>query len=84
MLSQQDGDIQLVGYGSSRLAGRVEIFLSGQWGTICGDENFDPVSAAHVVCRQLRLGHAIGYHGIPLLRSAECCKLRNMYIPRDA
>ena len=46
-----DGDIRLVG-GSYQWEGRVEIYLSGIWGTITDSDwtNEDAV----VVCRKLR------------------------------
>ena len=60
-----DGALRLVN-GPSSKAGRLEIYHSGQWGTIC-DDNFAD-AAAGVACRQLALGssgtaRAGGYYG---------------------
>ena len=46
----KEGDIRLVG-GSYLWQGRVEIFLSGVWGTICDDGS--TYAEARVACRQL-------------------------------
>ena len=47
----RSGSVQLVG-GSSRNEGRVEVCISGAWGTIC-DNSWNNTDAG-VVCRQLR------------------------------
>ena len=56
------GDLRLVAdnfTSSSLSAGRLEIFIKGEWGTIC-DNKFGSVEA-DVACRQLGYSSALQY-----------------------
>ncbi|XP_030840612.1 deleted in malignant brain tumors 1 protein-like isoform X2 [Strongylocentrotus purpuratus] len=50
------GDVRLVG-GLFPFEGRVEIFLNGEWGTVC-DDLWD-TQEGNIICRQLGFGPAI-------------------------
>ena len=58
---QTSGDIRLItNEGSTSTAeGRLEVFLNGQWGTVCEDDFGQ--EDGNVACRQLGFQGAIGY-----------------------
>ena len=58
----QRGDLRLVRgttSDSTFSSGRVEIFINGQWGTVC-DDHFDAIDA-NVTCRQLGFAGAMRF-----------------------
>ncbi|XP_021377036.1 neurotrypsin-like [Mizuhopecten yessoensis] len=48
----RDGSIRMIG-GSNKYEGRLEVYVSGEWGGICINKWDGNVLNAHVACRQL-------------------------------
>ena len=59
-MSLLDGALRLVdSFSTNMQAGRLEIFLRGEWGTVC-DDGFG-LTEANVACRQLGFSDAVRY-----------------------
>ncbi|XP_037530254.1 neurotrypsin [Nematolebias whitei] len=61
----KQGSVRLQG-GRSKLDGRVEVYLGGVWGSVCGSQWGD--EDASVVCRQLGKGISGLARAVPLFR----------------
>ena len=64
--AQNNGDIRLVNYWRddfSAYSGRLEIFIDGKWGTICGNSSTDLQAVADTACRQLQSTEASLFEG---------------------
>ncbi|XP_053711943.1 neurotrypsin [Synchiropus splendidus] len=64
----KQGSVRLQG-GRSKLDGRLEIYLGGEWGSVCAD-NWQDEDAA-VVCRQLGRGFSGRARAVPLFRPGQ-------------
>ena len=74
--AQNNGDIRLVNNVKDTVdayQGRLEVFMNGKWGTICGKSGTDFQAVANTACRQLGLREVVlvrwiwncGRYGLP-------------------
>ena len=61
--AQNSGDVRLVSNSTTMLPyqGRLEVFLNGEWGTICVKDTADVRAVADTACRQLRFTEALDF-----------------------
>ena len=69
-----DGELRLVDGPSSNI-GRVEVYVNGIWGTVCGLREQFTRSSAGVICRQLgfRSWRRVFYRSGMLVCACVCC-----------
>ena len=52
--AQQEGDVRLAGEGTRSYEGRLEVYYTASWTSVCFEyANKDAKGVARVVCRQL-------------------------------
>ena len=62
--AQNNGDIRLVNSMNNAIdafRGRLEVFIDGKWGTVCGKSGTNFQAVANIACRQLRSKEASLY-----------------------
>lgn len=60
--AQENGDVKLVGNETKE---RLEVFLDGEWGSVCFDSSQDQLGVAQTVCRQLGKLNQLGVYKLP-------------------
>ena len=62
--AQNSGDVRLVSNSSISYQGRLEVYLNGEWGTICVNNTADVRAVADTACRQLRFTGAFAWGSV--------------------
>ena len=76
LLFNPDGALR-TGLFDTSSSGRLEVYFSGEWGTVCNDLFFQ--TEADVACRQLGYGSAITYGTVGSLGYVCHCGGRSSY-----